>query len=375
MKRGRHDRVGRQRRARGLTLVEVLVVIAIIGLLAGLLLPAVQSVRESGRRSTCANNITQQAKAAAQFTASQGHLPWGSYDRFRYPSSWCNGPMNGNWVNCFSEIGFTYAYFLLPHVDGQPHFDRITLAAGSRAAQQPYGPSGTVSLAVPAVFLCPSNPDRKRGCFDYGLNAGSGAWGAPLERATLFVGDTHRRPDGSVVTPGNCDFPCPVFPSVGGNANGRNDGAGGVNVRVTDGSFTDGLSNTFLILEAADWPTSAVYASGVNANAMNNMLLQQGGHGGFRSGLVTTFSCGNSTVNPLPINSPLRHTTAFRFAAMSEHPGGVLAAYADGHVSFVDEVVALNVYRAASTRDQSIPSELGVRLPVAAYSEVGLSPP
>jgi len=65
---------------RGLTLVELLVVIAVIGILVGLLLPAVLSARSSGRRSQCANNLRQLGVAVQQFHERHGMLPayWGS---------------------------------------------------------------------------------------------------------------------------------------------------------------------------------------------------------------------------------------------------------------------------------------------------------
>lgn len=63
----------------GFSLVELLVVIAIISTLVGLLLPAVQAARESGRRTSCANNVRQLANACQQHLEAQGHFPTGGW--------------------------------------------------------------------------------------------------------------------------------------------------------------------------------------------------------------------------------------------------------------------------------------------------------
>ena len=136
------------RRQSGFTLVELLVVIAIIAVLIGLLLPAVQAARESGRRIACGNNAKQIGLAAIAFSDTVGHYPsagWGY--------TWAPHPDRGSGVN---QPGGWF-YNLLPFVE-QDALHSLGAGAGTSNDSSPeLAADNRRRLETPLSLLhCPS---------------------------------------------------------------------------------------------------------------------------------------------------------------------------------------------------------------------------
>src|SRR5262245_1583100 len=104
-------------RQRAVTLVELLVVIAIIAILIGLLLPAVQKVREAANRITCSNNLKQLGFACHAYAEANGHLPPG------YLGPKINERPYGADFEQMQHVGLLV--FLLPYVDQEPLYRRL----------------------------------------------------------------------------------------------------------------------------------------------------------------------------------------------------------------------------------------------------------
>jgi len=299
-----------QRRAlaRGFTLVELLVVIAIIGVLVALLLPAVQAAREAARRMQCGNNMKQIITALHAYVSSTGVFPPG-----RVGNDLGSAPQH-------EKVGTSGFVMILPHIEQQALYDMFDFSDGPWTYNDTwYQGSNSAAIAErPQVYVCPSDESE------------------PFSENTV-VGGSYKI-DGEAAT-GSYALVAGTIGAAGGLSNVikySNTGVFFYSETMTIGDITDGLSHTVLVGEVVEGHTKN------SSNIWSRSLREMDS---FRS-----------TSNPLntwpsePIymsNYGLKVNGAFA----SRHPGGANFAFGDGHVEFLEENIALDVYRALSTRD------------------------
>lgn len=202
--------VGRTvRRSLGFTLVELLVALGIVGVLAGLLLPAVQMARESARRTQCSNNLRQMGLALHNYLATtQGMLP---------PS----------WILEFNADLFPLMFTWSNHGRLLPYLEQAGLSDAANYDLRPESYENSTAVSRPvALFLCPADPNGSDGSYEL---FGSRVWGTNYG---WNVGDWY-------VAPGLGEFASRVRPRSPFH----------VNSAVRIGDITDGLSKTLFAAE------------------------------------------------------------------------------------------------------------------------------
>jgi prepilin-type N-terminal cleavage/methylation domain-containing protein/prepilin-type processing-associated H-X9-DG protein len=305
---------------RGFTLVELLVVIAIIGILVGLLLPAVQSAREAGRRSQCTNNLRQIGLAVQNYHDAYKNIPQGGgFESF--------GELGGGGRDA---IVATFAAAILPQLEEQNVYDQFDF---NRALHRT--PNHIPARVVIDTFVCPS--DEWASTPLLGGRGGTGPSGSMGLWYPASMGPTR---DG---TGTYCQF-CPERPA-------QNDFLGtyccrGIDFGRTEyrtshrGMFarcyttlrfkdiTDGLSNTFMIGESL--PKQCLYNGAYNSN----------------------FPVAGTTI---PLNwftdESLEGQWYFSCGFKSQHPGGANFVMGDGSVHFISDSIDYQLYNELGSRD------------------------
>ena len=295
----------------GFTLVELLVVIAIIGILIGLLLPAVNSARESGRRAQCVNNLKQIGLALMSYETANRSFPPGRMGCDDNTIGYCLG-IAGSQTPATSGL-----LAILPQLDNSPLYNQFTPFSNGAVYPTNEGdgttnwvtPAITAALQVrPAVFVCPSDIAKPL------TTPVQGQPQAATSSYALVMGSLW--PANSAVTSDPVD-------------KYTNNGMFMYLYPRRAADVRDGLSNTFFVGETIAGDTSDslnVWAIGTrelsSLRSTHNPLNPQPGQGDI-------LLSGGSPAYGISVKG----------AFASQHPSGASFAFGDGHVKYISNAI------------------------------------
>ena len=237
-------RPSQAKRRKGFTLIELLVVIAIIAILIGLLLPAVQKVREAASRMSCSNNLKQLGIALHSYHDANMHFPYGCT-----PDLNANGTVQSSW-------GSSWKVFILPYIEQGPLYSHLPQPFASASGCFNNAFVGNYNNITIKTYRCPSSTLPA-------LDNASGDSGS-TEMFTSYVGISGSAANDPTASNGNagiCAGSGVLYP----------------NSQVTFTSITDGTSNTIMVGEQSNDLLDANNRPVLNGGS--NHITSQGRYG------------------------------------------------------------------------------------------------
>jgi len=312
---------------KGFTLVELLVTIAIIGVLVGLLLPAVQAAREAARRMSCSNNVKQLGLALLNYESAFKMLP---------PSriATTNPTFQQSWM-----------MMVLPQME-----QNVNYLSYDKNLNWFHQNNATVTTQQIPTFKCPSAPEPRELPTIQFYVANGVTYGQPVFGHSDY---------GSVNAVRNAAFVSNGLPSLGSREVMGAMGRGPIGVKLA--AITDGLSNTVCVAEDAGRPT--MYISGRKSlnprgSAINTFFTVDGWgwadiNGGFSVDGANAQGLQNSTnsagATTIVGNCNMNCTNDSEMYGF--HSGGCMNLRCDGSVQYLSVNTAGNVFVALLTRD------------------------
>lgn len=283
------------------TLIELLVVIAIIAVLIGLLLPAVQKVREAASRTTCTNNLKQLALSVHNYEGTYSRLPASSI------------PL-GDGTGAYGSVMVA----LLPYMEQDPLYRQHEAANGVTPA---------VGATVVKTFLCPSDPYSAKGTQTVTINSTSSSWATSDYNANQAIFSTPN--SSSVITNGGWDWKNPQFPRIS--------------------TLPDGTSNTIGFTERIVNAEGMLVVRDVSPESSMDTYKWNAAHYG---GYQTKYPGGGWGSWPFIAPQIGKLTGLVRWAPSSAHASVIMAGVMDGSVRAITTgVSATTFWRASNPAD------------------------